>query len=417
VELEGQGLTSYEDQARTPYLLDVSPNGVHIRLTDWVGRLTFQVTEVDGVTKHTCLVHPGKLAHDPQEAFTALARLTDAFPHLTAELAFPQELLPDSHLSRRRPLPTNALLPYAGRAWQLWQEARRLPRASLGHTRRLVHGGAVPDRVDWSMTLDHWALGGFPDHVARDLRPLPPPASTTALHELWEALIQAARVSYSRDALEVVQRFQWAKSALPEVPAATRDGSDALTRAVQGITTEVRGLVQQAQGLPQGWGRMAELYELWAMLAFARALGATEGHFERGADGLYEGTLQGDSLTVTLNPKLSFRGTGRSPRFLRPDVLVLFATGEALVADVKYRPLHRLPTEVQREVDDQVIRYMGLSHARTGLLLWPAHPQERFWRGQLPGGRAQLARLRLHPLDSPEQRASDLRQLDLPGVT
>lgn len=416
VELEGQGLTSYEDHARTPYVLDVSSSGVHVRLTDWVGRLTFQITDSSGITEQPCLVYPSKLTRDPQEAFTALARLTDAFPHLTAGLGFPQELLPEENLAHRRPLPITALLPYASRARQLWQEARRMPRATLGHTRRVVHGGAVPDRVDWALTLDHWGLGGFPDHVARDLKPLPPPVATAALHDLWDTLIQAARLSYSPEAPEVMVRFQWAKQELPERPTTEEGATDALTRAVEGLTAQVRRLVQQAQGLPQGWARMAALYELWVMLTFAQSLGATEGHFHRGTDGLYEGTLSGAGLTVTLNPQLSFRGTGYSQRFLRPDVLVLFQTGEALVADVKYRPVHRLPTEQQREIDDQVLRYMGLSHARTGLVLWPGRPQERVWQGQLPGGRAQLARLRVHPLDSPEQRISDLRHLGLSGV-
>lgn len=417
VEVEGRGLASYEDGQRTPYILDLSPSGVHIRLTDWVGRLTFHVTEATGsVRPHTCLVSPSKLSPDSHEAFTALARLTDAFPHLTGSLHFPQELLPDQDLASRRPLPTTALLPYAARAWHLWQEARRLPRAALGHSRRIVHGGAVPDRVDWAMTLDHWGLGGFPDHVARDLRPLPPPIATAALHELWDVLIQAARLSGSPDAPEVVRRFQWARGMLPEPQDSPAAPADALTRAVQAMTVQVKGLVQQAQGLPQGWARMAGLYELWAMLTFAQTLGATEGDFQPVGEGLYEGLLHGEGLTVTLNPRLSFRGTAQTQRSLRPDILVLSGNGEALVADVKYRPLHRQRTDWQNSVDDQLLRYMGLSHARTGLVLWPAPAHLRCAPAELPGGRARLLRLRMHPLDTAEQRARDLQHLTFPGV-
>lgn len=418
VEVEGRGLASYEDQQRTPYILDLSPSGVHIRLTDWVGRLTFHVTEAMGdITTHTCLVSPSKLAPDPQEAFTALARLTDSFPHLTGSLHFPQELLPNEHLANHRPLATTVLLPYAGRAWQLWQEARRLPRAALGHAHRIVQGGAVPDRVDWTMTLDHWGLGGYPDHVARDLRPLPPPIATAALHELWDVLIQAARLSSSFDAPKVLSRFQWAKGVLPELQGVQGRAPDALTQAVRAMTVQVRSLVQQAQGLPQGWARMAGLYELWAMLTFAHTIGATEGDFRPVAEGLYEGVLRGENLEVTLNPKLSFRGTGQTQRSLRPDILVLSDDGESLVADVKYRPLQRQRTDWQNNVDDQLLRYMGLSYARTGLVLWPAPAHQRCSEGALPGGRARLLRLRMHPLDTPEQRARDLQHLTFPGVT
>lgn len=415
VEVEGRGLSTYEDQNRTPYLLDISSTGVHIRLTDWVGCLHFEVTDASGTQTHTCLVAPTKLAPDHPEAFRALARLTDAFPHLTTSLRFPQELMPAGDLVSR-PLPTPVLLTYAGRAGQLWQEARRQPRPSLGHTRRIVEGGVVPDRVDWAMTLDHWGEGGLPAHVARQLSALPPPQATAALHDLWYALIQAARLSSSPDAPSVLQRFHQARAALP-LPVSSGAPDDALTRTVRRLSAEVRGLAQQASGVPQGWTRMASLYELWAMLTFASSLGVTEGSFGAAADGLYEGTLQGRGLTIHLNPKLSFRGTGAVQRSLRPDLLLLLPGGEALVADVKYRPLHRQPTEWRREVDDQLLRYMGLAHARSGLVLWPSSPQERLWQGDLPGGRAQLARLRLHPFDTPQQRVMDLQQLGLPGVT
>lgn len=415
VTLDGVGLTSYEDHSRTPYILGISPEGVQIRLTDWVGSLQFQTEDDAGTTVHPCLVYPAKLAQDEQEAFKAMARMTDAFPHLTQGLGFPDELRPRTDLSRSRPLSTAVLAPFASRAWQLWQEALRLPRPSLGHTRRLVHGGSVPDRVDWEMTLDHWALGGFPGHVARDLKPLGPPVATTAVHELWDALILAAQQSFSPDAGEMLRHLLQVKAGLPERPARPEARSDNLSRAVQQMTAQIQSLVQQAQGLPTGHARMAELYELWAMLTFARALGATEGAFCRGEEGLYQGTLRGDGLTAVLNPKLSFRGIGSSAQNVRPDILVVWDSGEALVADVKYRPVARLPAEKQREINDQVLRYMGLSHARTGLVLWPGRPGEDLWHGQLPGDRARLARLRIHPLDPPSAVRQALKQLILPG--
>lgn len=39
VSLGGRGLMSVEDRERTPYVLDFTPRGVSVRLTDWVGRL------------------------------------------------------------------------------------------------------------------------------------------------------------------------------------------------------------------------------------------------------------------------------------------------------------------------------------------------------------------------------------------
>ena len=89
----------------------------------------------------------------------------------------------------------------------------------------------------------------------------------------------------------------------------------------------------------------------------------------------------------------------------------------ALVADAKYRPLDRLSVEAQREINDQLLRYMGLLHAPTGLILWPGlgaeAGAERCRVSVLPGGRARLVRLRLHPADPPGQLAADLRRLGL----
>ena len=82
---------------------------------------------------------------------------------------------------------------------------------------------------------------------------------------------------------------------------------------------------------------------------------------------------------------------------------------QALVADVKYRPVHRFTPSQMREVNDQLLRYMGLSHAGVGLILWPGDPVgSRLFEGRLPGGRARMARLRLSPLDEPDLLRRDL---------
>jgi len=136
ITLAGAGLTSYEDHARTPYVLSVSPTGVQLRLTDWVGALEFQTRDPAGTTVHPCLIYPAKLAEEAHEAFRALARISDTFPHLTRGLGFPDELRPNADLPRSRPLSTEVLAPFASRAWQLWQDALRLPRPALGHGRQ-----------------------------------------------------------------------------------------------------------------------------------------------------------------------------------------------------------------------------------------------------------------------------------------
>ncbi|MFC3859485.1 hypothetical protein ACFOPQ_01685 [Deinococcus antarcticus] len=416
VSLGGRGLMSVEDRERTPYVLDFTPRGVSVRLTDWVGRLDFETEGPDGLTIHHCQVYPAKLHPDPYQAFTALGRMIDDLPQFKDHLLnFPTVRLPRSDLVRSRPLSISTLLSYAAQAQQLWQEARRQPRPSVGHHRRVTTGGAVPDRVDWSMTLEHWGQGGFPDHVARDLHQLPPPVATAAIRELWESLIAAAHLCVETQTRETLRKFQLALNTLPEPLAARAPEQDRLAVHARRLSGEVRSLAEEARGIPTGHTRMALLYEVWAMLAFCQALGVREGAFYRDEEGFYVGTLSGEGVSVQLNLNLDFTGVGPSQQKLRPDLLAIFNEQEAVVADVKYRPMHRLSTEQQRAINDQLLRYMGLTHARTGLVLWPGDGREYLWQGQIPGGRARLGRLRLNPLDPLHDFTSHLASFGLQG--
>lgn len=418
VTLLGRGLMSVEDRDRTPYALDFTPNGVLVRLTDWVGRLVFETEDMDGVTVHHYQVFPAKLNPDAYQAFAGLGRMLDDLPHFTQHcLDFPSVVLPRQDLVRGRPLSTATLTSYATRAEQLWQQARRQPRPSVGHDLRITAGGVVPDRVDWSMTLEHWSMGGFPSHVARDLRPLPPPTATAAIRQLWDALIAAARLCTGPTAKETLQRFRQARLALPEPLPTRRVPEDRLSFHALRLAAEVTSLAEEARGIPTGHTRMALLYEVWAMMAFCHALGVSEGTFYQDEEGFYVGALSGAGVTVQLNLNLAFTGVGPSQQTLRPDLLAVFDDQEAIVADVKYRPMHRLSTEQQRSINDQLLRYMGLAHARTGLVLWPGDGRERTWQGTVPGGRAVLGRLRLNPLDPPHEFAGDLASLGLQGVS
>ena len=416
VSLRGQGLTTFEDRNRTPYALDFTPRGVSVRLTDWVGRLDFEIEDQSGLRMHTCMVYPAKLSPDAEQAFAALARMLDELPQLTGQfLNFPTVLLPRRDLMHRRPLSLKTLHGYAVQAQQLWQEARRQPRPSVGHDLRFTAGGTVPDRVDWNMTFEHWGQGGFPTHVARDLRPLPPPLATAAIRDLWDALLEAGRLCTEPDARETVQKFRQARAALPEPQASRTPSWDRLSLHARQLALEVRSLTEQARGLPSGHTRMAALYEVWAMLAFCSALGVNDGDFYQDEEGLHVGSLRGPGVSVQLNLPLVFTGVGAVQQTLRPDLLALFDDGEAVVADVKYRPVSRLATEQQRSVNDQLLRYMGVAHARTGLVLWPGDGREPFWQGHIPGGRARLGRVRLHPLDPPHELAGRLAHFGLQG--
>lgn len=460
--LEKQGLGKQAagkgSSQRLPYIESYTPYGVQVRLTDWVGRLTFTTESDAGQVQHPVLVYPAKLHEQPEQAFAALGRMADALPDLGRHLNFPQGLLSaaDDLTGPTRAGPAAPqLLDWAGQAWHLWQLARRRPQLVRGQGRRVLDDGRVPDRVDWELTFEHWGRGGFPGHVARDLAPPLPPAATSALLDVWDALIEAAQhLPQAAERAPLLTRFAGAKAALagskvgerassaPVRPQAARPTAarlpDPLAQQAALLAEQVRLWSPHSTGIPRGYTRMAELYEIWALARLAQALGASSGEFERDAAGLFTGTFRGDGVTVTLNPRLSFRGIGLGRQLLRPDLLAVFDDGRALVADVKYRPLDRLSAQQQREINDQLLRYMGLSHAATGLILWPGRaetghsapaegeettleeapysPQQALHINSLPGERARMVRVRLHPNDPHGALPLQLRTLGFPGV-
>ncbi len=454
----GRQAAGRSDSQRLPYIESYTPHGVQVRLTDWVGRLTFTTESDAGRVQHPVLVYPAKLHEQPEQAFAALGRMADALPELGQRLNFPQGLLSATdHLTAptRSAPAAPQLLDWAGQAWQLWQLARRRPQLVQGQGRRVLDDGRVPDRVDWELTFEHWGQGGFPGHVARDLAPPLPPAATSALLDLWDALIAAAQqLPQPAERLPLLARLTWARAAIAGNRAGERASSaptqrrttrptaarstDALTHQAALLAEQVRHWSPQSTGIPEGYTRMAELYEIWALARLTQALGASSGEFERDAAGLFTGTFRGDGVTVTLNPRLSFRGIGLGLQLLRPDLLAVFDDGRALVADVKYRPLDRLNAQQHREINDQLLRYMGLSHAATGLILWPGRaetgrlsgapgaepileanpysPQQALQINPLPGERARMVRVRLHPNDPHGALPLQLRTLGFPGV-
>ena len=455
---------------RVPHIEQLTASGVSIRLTDWVGRLPFRLVYERGEEVQDVVVYPAKLSRTPKTAFAALARMVAELPELQRRLHFGGDLpeaLSGVQTLWAVPPSREALLSVAGEAQRLWQLARRQPRPAppgqAGRAReRRVLGGQVPDRVDWNRTLDLWGRGEFPHHVALDLPAPQLPPALGPLRELWQALeTAAAHLPPGTERDELQRRFARALAAFPRpepVPAARRTSAqapaslprDPVSRRAAQLTAEVRALLRPTSGLPGGRVRMAELYEFWAQITLARVLGAVQGELSTTADGLYTGTLRsedapdaglpaGPGATVSLNPRLAFGGIGLSAQTLQPDLLAVLerrGSSEVVVADVKYRPLDRLSSDHQREVNDQLLRYMGLTHAATGLVLWPGSDPEgepdpdsapasdlHLAGGPspatdrrvsvLPGGRARLVRLRLHPLDPPDQLRDDLRDLGL----
>ncbi|MFB9993273.1 hypothetical protein ACFFLM_14970 [Deinococcus oregonensis] len=474
--LDKPGAGKGENQQRLPYIEGYTPYGVQVRLTDWVGRLTFTTESDAGRVRHPVLVYPAKLHEQPGPAFASLGRMADALPELGQRLNFPQQLLTATdHLTAPGGAGPAApqLLNLAAQAWHLWQLARRRPQVVQGAGERVLDDGRVPDRVDWELTFEHWGRGGFPGHVARDLALPLPPAATSALLNLWDALIAAAqRLPQPSERTALLTRFASARAALPggrisgtgrsmaqahpneaQVNPAqvsrsrvTRHSSttraDPLARQAALLTERVRQWSPRATGIPEGFTRMAELYELWALARLTQALGAVSGEFNRDEAGLFTGTFRGNGVTVTLNPPLSFRGIGVGLQLLRPDLLAVFDDGRALVADIKYRPLDRMTAQQHREINDQLLRYMGLSHAATGLIVWPGRaetlrpvhqqsaeqapqpspvpapyaPQQALQIDTLPGDRARMVRVRLHPDDPHAALPVQLRTLGFPGV-
>lgn len=399
----------------TPFIEAWSGTEVSVNVHDWVGRLHF--TSTDGQVDEAVHVFPAKLAPEPETAFAALRRMVDRLPDLTDRLSYPTGLVPVTGGLQGQPLQLADVEQVALEAWRLTRAWHRAPRWTQGAPRRVVRGGGVPDRVDWPLTLDHWGRGGFPDHVARDLPHLTLPEGLRHLRDLWGAV--AASADGLRGGEALAARARAALGGLPELARTgpAEQGQGPTSRAARALLDRLERVRRQATDLPLGHVRIPDLYEVWVQATVLHALGATDGTFEQSSQGLYVGTFRGPGVTVTLNPRLGFRGVGQSQQHLMPDLLAVFSTGDALIADVKYRPLDRLPTEQAREVNRQLLAYMGLAHAATGLVLWPAPLKEPFREEPLPGGRARLLRLRCHPLDPPGTLAAAFRALNLPGVS
>ncbi|KEF34717.1 hypothetical protein RDMS_05705 [Deinococcus sp. RL] len=396
----------------TPFITAQAVDCTTVDVHDWVGRLHF--TSTDGRVDATTYVFPAKLAPAPWEAFMALSRIVDSLPNLTASLGYPTHLVPKTEGLSVQPLTLADVEGIALGAWRLTEVWRRLPRWSAGTRRRVTRGGSVPDRVDWQLTLDHWGRGGFPDHMARYLPYPVQPAGLSALRDLWQALAITAAALAGGEHLRA--RVQGVLNSLPEAGTTEKSGQDVISREAQRLRERLSNLRRQARDLPSGHVRMPDLYELWVQASLLHALDATDGTFVQDAQGLYTGTFRGPGVTVTLNPRLGFRGVGQGYQQMMPDLLAVFDNGAALVADVKYRALDRLSTEQIREVNRQLLGYMGLTHAAAGLVLWPAANGEVVRETPLPGGRARLLRLRCHPLDPPNALLQRLRALNLPGV-
>lgn len=409
--MNGQPLRLEGNGAGGPFITQHSVSEVEVNVWDWVGRLHF--TSTDGRVDELRYVYPAKLDQNPVTAFAALARMADTLPELTAPLGYPTTLVPDTGLLQTQPLTLDDLEACAQAAWRMTQTWQRTPRWSSGPTLRTVRGGVVPGRVDWELTLAHWGRGGLPEHVTRELTPPTQPPGLRALRELWTELAGASAALPHGAGTVLHRRCAAALGRLPEAVGPVLEG-DPLSRAAGGQLAHLRRR-RQAGELPTGHACMPDIYELWVQASLLRALGAQDGSFTPTGDGRYAGTFQGPGVTVTINPRLGFRGIGPGVQSLMPDLLAEFSSGMALIVDVKYRPLHHLSTEQVREVNRQLLSYMGLTYARVGVAVWPA-PEGEAWRETpLPGGRARLLRLRGHPLDPPGTLAVHLHALALTG--
>lgn len=386
----------------TPHIMDGSADHLAVHLHDWVGRLEF--TDAAGHTT-TTFAYPRKLHPDPDRAFAALARMADDLRDLDHTLTFPQALQVSSEgLSL---LPGHAELERAAQeADQLTRRWSRQPRSSSTSRARVVRGGAVPDRVDWTATFDRWARGAPGDHVARDLTPGAPPPGAAALRVLWTALLGAAQHAGHAPVTAAARR---ALATLPDDPARTRTGRDAITTAAEAAAQRLHTTVRRATGRPTGATVMPDLYERWVQVQVLRATGAVHGTFTVDSQGRWTGVFRGPDVQVTLNPRLGFRGVGAAHQQFTPDLLI--ETGDrATVLDVKYRDLTRLGTPQQRELNTQLLTYMGATHAALGIVAWPDPRGTPDQRTAMPGGRAHLLRLNAHPLTPPAAFTAALLQ-------
>lgn len=409
--VNGQAVPGQTLRPVMPFIENGDEDQVTVNVHDWAGRLHF--TGPGGLDE-VVLVAPTKLAQDPDTAFSALQGMADQLPEIAQRLGYPSELVPAVPDVFGPGLNLADLQGVAARAWKLTQAWQRQPHWTEGRQHRVVRGGTVPDRVDWALTFAEWSRGRFPDHVARDLPRAAAPAGLEALRTLWQALVSRADEQPGGEGLALTARRTLAR--LPVPTAAPAENLDVITRAARSLLAHLDGIDRRVAPLPAGHACMPDLYELWVQVTVLSALGARSGHFTRNADGRYVGTFHGPGVTVTLNPRLGFQGVGQGVQHSEPDLLAVFETGQALVADVKYRALDRLATEQTREVNRQLLTYMGLMHAATGLVLWPAPQGEAFREAPLPSNRARLLRMRCHPLDAPGAFTDRLRALNLPGV-
>ena len=394
-----------------PFIVGESVEGTVVDTHDWVGRLQFG--RDDGALSYAVDVYPSKLSREPAEAFTFLGRMVDDLPRDASDLGFPTDLVPRVDGLSVQPLRLEDVERIAKRAWALQLEWRRRPRWTRGRPRRVVRGGSVPDRVDWALTFDHWGRGGFPEHVASDLPVTVLPPGAAALRALWLELERQAQTLPEGEPL--ARRMRAARAHLP--PEEPDPSQDPVSGSAHALLEHLRVMGRRSRSRPAGSASMPALYEVWAQLAVLRAQKATQGSFRRTAAGLFEGTFHGPGVTVTLNPRLGFRGVGQGQQQVMPDLLAVFDSGSAVVMDVKYRALNHVPTEQGRELNRQMLTYMGLLHAVTGVVLWPAPEHEPVREEPLPGGRARLLRLRCHPADPPAAFTQRLSALHLPGVT
>ena len=360
-------------------------------------------------------VFPAKIDPDPRTAFTALGWMVGAPPDLTAPLGYPTHLVPVTAGIQTQPLCLSDVEAVAVDSWRLTQLLAAHAAVDAGSSQRVVRGGAVPDpgRLG-TEALTHWGGAAFRTDAARDLTQATLPAGLPALRALWTAVAETAATLPGGESLAA---RAWTVLGHPPASAApAREDQGRLPRSARALLVRLETLRRQATALPSGHVRMPDLYELWAQASLLRALGATDGRFVSDEQGRYTGTFRGPGSRSPSIPGLGFRGVGQGVQQLMPDLLAVFDAGPALVADVKYRPVDRLATEQIREVNRQLLGYMGLTHAQTGVVVWPAPAGEPFREDPLPGGRARLLRLRCHPLDPPGALLARLRHLDLPGV-
>lgn len=409
---------------RWPYVQRTEEGVVYVRLTDWVGKLNFEMEDDRGRSALSVMVFPRKLASDPERSFQALRAMSEEVAAFASnsKLDFPQELAAEFAQSQSPKLSEQVLDQLIAAAWKLWQEAKREPRMHRREQRVIDRSGSVPDRVDWEGTVELWAHGEFPSHVSRKLTPSGPPPCTEIMRRCWKMLLEASETGENTP--EQTHRVRQCRAALADLPPTpptmrskrTPQNNSPLMQRARHLEELIAEMPQQGHGLPQGHTSMSALYETWSMTRILQALGATNGKFVQKDGDFYQGTFKepNSKTTVYLGIKQRFGMSDKSYTLREPDILVVQGR-HAFVAEVKYRPLDRLNSEEVSKINSQIVTYMGMNHARVGLVLWPGQDEqdgnaERLKSGQMPHGRAFLGSLSLHPFDSLETLQRDLRR-------